>query len=471
MSIESLIDKSASRLQLVIGFLAVPGVLLLGVGLVTGAMMFAGMGVAFLFGGFLAWRRVRANREAMHALLKDPSQVAQIVPIVQKVQGGIITHYPVVLVTVDGRPFRIATFAKSVEAAVAPFRERFPHATGPTEDSVFAPDDGFGARFKLIGLMFVSIFVGALAAAVFSLPRTISDVRRFDAAYEQQVAKNTALMNALKAVGSDEVTGSWSDCKVDSVGEGIDVRLSGAAESTREREGTLRSRRTLTLSDGYALMVYRRDPFDVLLNAMTGSRGYSADPRPEKELAVVGARRGDGLHARLVELPTGKVICEGTAVLGIDGKVTSTIEDSLLLATAVSRPFCALVDCSGLSPEPSVKPEAPTPPKSKAKTAAPTKPSAPGESLSRESILSVVKAASARNRFCYERALAKQPTLQGTLTVSFTIAGDGKVSSATGSGFPNQTVTDCVVKVFQGLRFPAGGKVTPVKYPFVFRPA
>ena len=188
-------------------------------------------------------------------------------------------------------------------------------------------------------------------------------------------------------------------------------------------------------------------------------------------MAVVGARRGDELHARLVELPKGKVICEGTAALGIDGKVTSTVEDSLL-AAAVSRPFCELVDCSGLSPKPSAKPEAPTPTKSKAKTAAPTKASAPGESLSRESILSVVKAASARTRSCYERGLAKHPTLQGKLTVSLMIAGNGKVNSATGSGFPNQAVTDCVVKVFQGMRFPASadGKITPVKYPIVFSP-
>lgn len=476
MSIEALIDKTASRLQLLVAFIAVPGVLLLGVGLVMGAMAIAGGGVAFLFGGFLAWRRVRSNRDAMHALAKDPSQVAQIVPIVQTVQGGIITHYPVVLVTVDGRQFRIATWARSVEEAVAPFRARFPHAKGLTDDSGFAPDDGFAVRFKMIGLMFLSIAVGVLFAVLFSLPKTFSEMSRFDRAYELQVAKNEAMTSALKAVASDDVQGRWSDCSLESLGEGVDVRITGAAESTRDRTGTLRRSTALTLRDGYELMVYRTEMSDVLFRAMMGGRSYSTNKVQDVEVAVVGARRGDQLHARLVELPSGKVLCEGTGPANTNGKATSTSEDEVL-AGAVMRPFCSMVSCPTRAPE-TEAPAAPvqptaTKPKPPAKTT-PVKPSEPvAGALDANSIRSVVRASNARTRICYERALAKQPSLQGTLTVSFTIGRDGKVSSSMGSGFPNQGVTDCVVKVFQGLRFPASsdGKVTPVKYPIVFRPS
>ena len=78
-----------------------------------------------------------------------------------------------------------------------------------------------------------------------------------------------------------------------------------------------------------------------------------------------------------------------------------------------------------------------------------------------------------RTRLCYENALRKQPKLAGTVTVAFVIGGDGRVTSAQGSGFPDDAVTACVSKVFQGLRFPApaDGRAIPVKYPLQFQPA
>lgn len=472
MSLEALIDKTASRLQILIVFLAVPGVLLLGAGLATGAMAFAGGGMAFLFGGGVAWWRVRQQKVELHALLKDPSRVAQIVPIVQRVQGGIVTNYPVVIVTTDGRPYRVATWAKSVEEAVAPFLARFPHASGPTGDSVFAPDDGFGARLKLIGLMLGSLVVGGLFALLFVTPSVNASMARYDRAYDLQVSKNEALTKALKAVSGAEVQGRWADCSLDSLGDSVVVRLSGAREggSSPERSGFLLPRQALTLSQAYPLVVYRRDRLDETLNALMGQGRYRIEkPLEEQEVAIVGERRGDQLALRLVDLPAGKVRCEGMTLVGESEKGSSYKEDEAL-AAAVMRPFCELLSCSNLGPAPEA-PVAEKPVEAKVPERK-TAPIATGKTLTPDAIRAAVGAASARTRACYEKALIKQRTLQGTLTVAFTVGKDGRVSSAKGSGFPNQSVTDCVVKVFQGLRFPppADGKATPVKYPIVFRP-
>ncbi|MBL8915433.1 MAG: hypothetical protein JNM17_32310, partial [Archangium sp.] len=56
---------------------------------------------------------------------------------------------------------------------------------------------------------------------------------------------------------------------------------------------------------------------------------------------------------------------------------------------------------------------------------------------------------------------------------SFVIGGNGRVSTASGSGFPDATVTECVSKAFMTLRFaaPPDGKQVPVKYPLVFQPS
>ena len=46
---------------------------------------------------------------------------------------------------------------------------------------------------------------------------------------------------------------------------------------------------------------------------------------------------------------------------------------------------------------------------------------APSGALDRDAILSVVRTATPKTRYCYESALRKQPTLSGTLTVAFVI--------------------------------------------------
>jgi len=95
-------------------------------------------------------------------------------------------------------------------------------------------------------------------------------------------------------------------------------------------------------------------------------------------------------------------------------------------------------------------------------------------SLSREVIRRVIRRHINRVRYCYERQLQSEPSLEGRLTIRFTIAATGNSQSAAavadtlGSG----AVQSCVVQVVRTMRFPApnGGGVVVVSYPFVFRP-
>lgn len=135
------------------------------------------------------------------------------------------------------------------------------------------------------------------------------------------------------------------------------------------------------------------------------------------------------------------------------------------------RPFCAHLEretCASLGPEPA--PSAPTPAPTEKPTGPQPSADAP-EQLTAAVIQDVVRGANTRTRACYEKALAKEPSLGGKLTVSFTIGADGRVAAASGAGFSDKAVTTCVVKEFRGLRFPPppGGKPVPVKYPLVFK--
>ena len=77
----------------------------------------------------------------------------------------------------------------------------------------------------------------------------------------------------------------------------------------------------------------------------------------------------------------------------------------------------------------------------------------------------------ARIQACYEKQLLAQPTLEGTVTLKFRIAADGKVASAEASGLDTK-VASCVADVIESLAFPApkGGGAVDVTYPFTFRP-
>jgi hypothetical protein len=74
---------------------------------------------------------------------------------------------------------------------------------------------------------------------------------------------------------------------------------------------------------------------------------------------------------------------------------------------------------------------------------------------------------------CYEQALKRDPTLQGKVTIRFTISGSGKVTTARATlNELTPSVGNCMVSAFNRFRFPPpeGGTVT-FEYPFMFTPA
>jgi hypothetical protein len=86
----------------------------------------------------------------------------------------------------------------------------------------------------------------------------------------------------------------------------------------------------------------------------------------------------------------------------------------------------------------------------------------------------VIKRHMSQIRYCYQRALPRNPSLGGKVGVKFTIAGDGSVSQA---GVRSTTMNDgsvegCIVGRFMRMRFPEpqGGGIVIVSYPFLFSP-
>jgi hypothetical protein len=81
----------------------------------------------------------------------------------------------------------------------------------------------------------------------------------------------------------------------------------------------------------------------------------------------------------------------------------------------------------------------------------------------------------ARNRekiaYCYERELLAKPGLEGTVTVNFTLNGNGRVIQSTASGV-DAAVSSCIAEVIANVAFPkvGGTGIYPIKYPFQLRP-
>jgi outer membrane biosynthesis protein TonB len=74
---------------------------------------------------------------------------------------------------------------------------------------------------------------------------------------------------------------------------------------------------------------------------------------------------------------------------------------------------------------------------------------------------------------CYERALRRDPNLQGKLVIRFTIAGSGRVTTARAvENALTPEVGNCVVSAFKRFRFPQpdGGSLT-MESPFMFMPS
>ncbi|MDP2312110.1 MAG: AgmX/PglI C-terminal domain-containing protein [Pseudomonadota bacterium] len=94
--------------------------------------------------------------------------------------------------------------------------------------------------------------------------------------------------------------------------------------------------------------------------------------------------------------------------------------------------------------------------------------------LDRSQIDEVVKRSMSQIRYCYQRELTKNPGLGGKVTVKFTIAGDGSVSSAItkASTLANPAVESCINGRFLRMGFPSpkGNGLVIVSYPFLFSP-
>jgi hypothetical protein len=93
--------------------------------------------------------------------------------------------------------------------------------------------------------------------------------------------------------------------------------------------------------------------------------------------------------------------------------------------------------------------------------------------LPAEVIQRIVRLNAGRFKLCYENGLRSNPALTGRVTTKFVIGRDGSVAQAAdaGSDLPDQAVTQCVVRTFTGLSFPApDGGIATVTYPFTFTP-
>jgi hypothetical protein len=90
-----------------------------------------------------------------------------------------------------------------------------------------------------------------------------------------------------------------------------------------------------------------------------------------------------------------------------------------------------------------------------------------------EVIQRIVRQNYGRFRMCYEQGLARNPNLEGRVSVRFVIGRDGSVSNVAngGSDLPDSAVVSCVISAYYGLSFPQpeGGIVTVV-YPIMFAP-
>jgi len=94
--------------------------------------------------------------------------------------------------------------------------------------------------------------------------------------------------------------------------------------------------------------------------------------------------------------------------------------------------------------------------------------------LDKSLIDAVIKRNMSAIRYCYQRELTKNPSLNGKITVKFVIAADGSVSSATtkSSSMSNPAVESCINGRFMRFTFPQpkGGGIVIVSYPFIFSP-
>jgi TonB family protein len=95
-------------------------------------------------------------------------------------------------------------------------------------------------------------------------------------------------------------------------------------------------------------------------------------------------------------------------------------------------------------------------------------------SLDRELIRRIIRQHANQVRYCYEKQLQLDPSLQGKIVVGFVIGAEGNVTSATieQSTLSSPAVGQCVVERVKTWIFPMPkGGIVKVAYPFTFKNA
>lgn len=94
------------------------------------------------------------------------------------------------------------------------------------------------------------------------------------------------------------------------------------------------------------------------------------------------------------------------------------------------------------------------------------------QSLGREWIRRFVRRHDEEFSYCYEFNFREKPSLAGTVTTSFRILPDGRITEIEASGV-DADVADCIALVLERIRFPAFDDPVGlrVNYPFTLRPA
>jgi hypothetical protein len=95
-----------------------------------------------------------------------------------------------------------------------------------------------------------------------------------------------------------------------------------------------------------------------------------------------------------------------------------------------------------------------------------------GQGLTPAQVQRVVLSRIGAFRACYDSAAARDPSLQGGVTIAWSITPDGSVSGArvASSSLGNPRVEGCILRQFNRLRFPTADKPTGASYPFIFKP-
>ena len=93
--------------------------------------------------------------------------------------------------------------------------------------------------------------------------------------------------------------------------------------------------------------------------------------------------------------------------------------------------------------------------------------------LERSEVEGVIQENLSQIRYCYNKGLRSNPSLQGKVTSAFTIGPDGqvKVSRVMGSTLASSEVEDCIKSRIALWKFPnpRGGAEVAVNYPFLFK--